>query len=301
MKVVHDTLRQLKSRRLLPVVILLAAALVAVPLLLAKDPEPAEPAALAPVDESAGAATKTIVSVATPEDGKRKVLGSKTNPFRGEPVPEPETATTQSSAPSASTGADAGGSSSAPDVGGSVPSFGSAPSYGTPPSLGTPPSHGTAPASPAPKRYAFQELTVRFGAAEGSPERGSLKRLEPLPSAEKPVLIYLGALEDGKTAVFLVDHGVNAIGDGECDPSPEQCETLRLREGETEFFDVVDDTGKVTAQYDLDLLEIHNGTTASAARASSKAGRRLLKARVSSDGPTGYSWDADFGTLEHKP
>jgi hypothetical protein len=299
MKVVHDTLRQLKSRRLLPVVILLAAALVAAPFVLAKNPEPAEPAALAPVDESAGAATKTIVSVATPDDHKRKVLGSPENPFRGEPVPEPETVTTQSSAPSVSTGSDA--AAATPDFGVSVPSSGSAPSYGTPPSLATPPSYGTAPASPAPKRYAFQELTVRFGGAEGSPERRSLKRLEPLPSDEKPVLIYLGALEDGKTAVFLIDHGVNAIGDGACDPSPEQCETLRLREGETEFFDVVDETGKVTAQYELDLLKIHNGTTASAARASSKAGRRLLEARVSSDGPTGYSWNADAGTLERKP
>ena len=76
---------------------------------------------------------------------------------------------------------------------------------------------------------------------------------------------------------------------------------MSLREGETEFFDVTDETGKVTAQYELDLLKIHHGTTASAARASSKAGRRLLKARVASDGPTGYSWNAADATLERQP
>ena len=43
------------------------------------------------------------------------------------------------------------------------------------------------------------------------------------------MLIYLGVLKDGKTAVFLVDHGVSAVGDGDCAPSPDECETLRMQ------------------------------------------------------------------------
>jgi hypothetical protein len=97
-----------------------------------------------------------------------------------------------------------------------------------------------------------------------------------LPSTELPVLIYMGVLKDGKTAVFLVDHGVTPIGDGECNPSPEECETIRLKVGETEFLDVADDTGNVTDQFQLDLIKIHKSSSASAssARTSSRAGAR---------------------------
>ncbi len=105
----------------------------------------------------------------------------------------------------------------------------------------------------------MHELTVRFGNAEGG-ELQRLKRLQPLPSAEAPVLIYLGAIDDGETAVFLLDKGLTAIGDGKCKPSPAQCETLRIRAGETEFFDVVDEAGEVTEQYQLDLVKIHKST-----------------------------------------
>ncbi len=117
------------------------------------------------------------------------------------------------------------------------------------------------------------------------------------------MLIYLGVLRDGKTAVFLVDHGVSAVGDGDCRPSPDECETLRLKAGETEFLDVTDATGASTGQYQLDLVKIHKSSTASASRAqaSSKAGRRLLEARVASDGPTGYRWDAAAGALQRRP
>ena len=94
-----------------------------------------------------------------------------------------------------------------------------------------------------------------------------MKRLQPLPSADEPVLIYLGVLKDGKTAVFLLDHDVEAIGDGVCKPTAEACETIRLRAGETEFFDVRDADGQVVAQYQLDLVKIHKSTTTSAAEA----------------------------------
>jgi hypothetical protein len=145
------------------------------------------------------------------------------------------------------------------------------------------------------------ELTVRFGTGDDMSRR-SLKRLQPLPSAAQPVLIYMGVLKDGKTAVFLVDHGVEPVGDGECMPRPDDCETIRLRTGETEFLDVKDETGAVTEQYQLDLLKIHKGTTASAAKAnaSSRSGARIVRARAAHDGPAAYRFDAARGTLERR-
>ena len=122
------------------------------------------------------------------------------------------------------------------------------------------------------------------------------------------MLIYLGVLDDEKTAVFLVDSGVVAQGDGTCRPSRTTCETIRIREGETEFFDVPDDSGEVATdgsgqQYELDVVKIHKTTTTDAkkakkARASvSPKGRMILRARVAGDGPLRYRYDTKTGRL----
>jgi hypothetical protein len=85
------------------------------------------------------------------------------------------------------------------------------------------------------------------------------------------VLIYLGVLKDTRTAVFMIDAGVIAQGDGECAPSSTTCVTIHLNEGETEFFDVPADAAggtepiapadgtdatTTTTQYQLDLIKI---------------------------------------------
>jgi hypothetical protein len=304
MSALTNVWRQLVQRRLWPVAILLIAALAAVPLALAQEPKPAAPAAPTVASKDSGdsaLATEPIVAQATAADRtkRRKVLGTRKNPFG-----VPRTSTPGSAAAPSSHGVTTAQEPSSPAAP-SAPSTPSAPS-GSAPSTGggyTPVPSTPATPKPAPKRYTMQELTVRFGSASETPARKSLERLQPLPSAANPVLIYLGVLADGKTAVFLLDRGVSAIGDGDCRPTPAECETVRLRAGDTEFFDVTDETGNVTAQYQLDLIKIHKATTASAARAkaSSKSGRRLLKARVASDGPTGYRFDADAGALERRP
>jgi hypothetical protein len=116
------------------------------------------------------------------------------------------------------------------------------------------------------------------------------------------VAVYLGVEEDGKTAVFLITGDVTAQGDGKCDPSPEDCRTLRLRKGETEFLDVKD-TGEATDfQYQLDLVKIHEGTTTDAKKAkasvakASVAGAKLVRKQVRST-PLRYRFDEATGTL----
>jgi hypothetical protein len=279
------------------VAILLIAALAAVPLALAQEPDPAAPAPAVAVADSgeAALAVQPIVAEASLSDrGKRRrVLGTRKNPFG---LPK-DAATASAAAPNST------GSTTAQDPTVTSPGSSGGTTPTTPTSPTTPSSPPTDPA-PAPRTYAMQELTVRFGdATSGALTHRSLKRLQPLPSAADPVLIYLGVLRDGKTAVFLVDHGVSAVGDGDCRPSPSECETMRLQAGETEFLDVTDDAGAVVAQYQLDLVKIHKTSTTSATRAqaSSKAGQRLLKARVSAEGPTGYRWDAAAGALERRP
>jgi len=304
MSALTNVWRQLVQRRLWPMAILLIAAAAAVPMALAEDPEPAALDATATGAKSGDTAlaAQPIVAQATPAAGKRrKVLGARKNPFGVPRTEEPGSA----AAPNSNGATTAQVTTPTETSGGGSPP---ASSGGGGPSTGgglTPPATDPTPEpEPKPKpKYSLYELTVRFGDATSTPERRRLERLQPLPSAEEPVLIYLGVLSDGKTAVFLVDHGISAVGDGDCRPTPEECETVRMRAGETEFFDVHDETGNVTAQYQLDLVKIHTGTTASASRAkaSSKAGRRALQARVASTGPTGYRWDAAAGTLERSP
>jgi hypothetical protein len=253
-----------------------------------------------PVAKSDGTnelATTPIVAAVDPAapTKRRRVLGTAKNPFA---IPKP-TATPAANQPNT----DGTGTSATPNTSGSTPT-GTGGGTTTPsPSVG-----GTAPTGPVtppkkPKVYDLYELTVRFGDSAASPlPKGNLKRLQPLPSAEKPVLIYMGVLKDGKTAVFLVDNSVDSTGDGDCKPSPAQCETIQIRAGETEFFDAKDDTGAVVAQYELDLLKIHKGATTSAKRArasyaGSKAGRRVLKARSTRQGPSGYRLNGKTGTI----
>jgi hypothetical protein len=288
--------RQLVQRRLWPVAVLLIAALAAVPLTLAKQPESSP--APAPVDtageSSSELASQPIVAMASASDRakRRKVLGKAKNPFAkpaqlggaaGHDGPEP--------APEAS----------APESGGSAPEKladtinigpgagggGAAPSPSTP-SLGAPPV-GTPVGTPVQRvERERHSLTVSFG-GDDSAERMNVKRLEALPvGEEEPLVVYLGVADGGKTAVFLIDSSVTPDGDGECRPDPNTCEEVHLREGETEFFDLVDETGESVASYQLDLIEIHDGKKGTSAKASkaraSKSVRRVLRARASSSG-----------------
>ena len=117
------------------------------------------------------------------------------------------------------------------------------------------------------------------------------------------MLVYLGPGKGGKTAIFMVDEGVIAQGDASCRPSPSNCETIHMHPGDTEFLDVTDEDGQVTAQYQLDLLKIKTSKTADASKAAaaraaeSKAGRRALQVRQASLGPLRYRYDTKSGTV----
>jgi hypothetical protein len=302
MKPLENVWNGLVHRRLLPVAILLLAALAAIPFLLAKDPErvaPAPGAATADKTLTADAATAdpvvSLVDETTPQE-RRRVLGARKNPFEPAAAPKAEKSDTTDTAaadvPAPTGGAEADKpADSVSSPGSSVPS----------PGVSVP----GVPVEPKPT-YELYSLTVRFGDAESeSLEKLNLPRLKPLPSAEEPVLVYLGPGQGGKSAVFMVDEGVIAQGDASCKPSPRNCETIHMRPGDTEFLDVTDEDGTVTAQYQLDLLKIKTSTTADASAAEaarakvSRSGRQALKVRQASMGPLRYRYDSKSGTV-HK-
>jgi hypothetical protein len=268
MTLITDVWHQLMRRRRWPLAVLLLGALVAVPMVLAKEPAPAPlpPTTSLPANLSKGAGAETakpVVSLADEGAARRRhVLGARKDPFR--PAPAPRVASTEAApASDGSTPSSAGG-------GGSVAPNGAS-GDGT---VGT----GSTPAAP-PKKKTFpaDSLTVRFSADGGEPDKFVLEPLQPLPRStdtadSTALLVYLGLVKGGKEAKFLVDASVTAQGDGRCEsPSENDCTTLYLRAGETEFLDVMDADGNTVAKYQVDVLKIHASKRAKSAKRAKAA------------------------------
>jgi hypothetical protein len=290
MKFLAAPFKQLLERRLWPVAVLLVAALAAVPVVLASDPEPAGPATGATA--SAGGMTEPIVSEADAArtDTERKVLGSAKNPFRpavkAKPIKEEKLDIIDDGSGAAKltpggTGAGSGG------AGGS-----------------TTPSTPVGPVvtvTPEPKpTFELYSLSVNFGPSTGPLTQRNLERLTGLPGGQRPALLYLGLKKDEETAVFMVDATAEVDGDGHCDPSPTDCQTLTMKAGDVEFIDTA--SGK---QFELDLLKVHTSTTTDASKAEAaraaeaKGGRTYLRRNAARLGR--YRYSSDIGLLRQLP
>ena len=98
-------------------------------------------------------------------------------------------------------------------------------------------------------------VTLRFGEAGHLSNLPSIGVYTPLPSQSEPFFVFLGVrADDHKTAVFLVSSDAKATGDGVCKPDATSCDTIELRAGDTEFFDLTTDSG--SKQYQLDLVKV---------------------------------------------
>jgi hypothetical protein len=298
--------RQLVDRKLWPLAILLIAALVAVPMLLASDDAgtPVGPIANAgPAGAGAQSPTQPIVTLGEAADRERhrKVLGARKNPFEPAVKAKPaKTATASQSGDAGGTPADGKGG------GGKGGSEGSEPAGGGSSQPAGPVVEVT-PAIPAkPKRtYELFQLKIRFGSTASTDlANRSVKRLTALPRMADPVLVYMGLKQDKRTAVFLVDANTLVVGDGKCVPAPTNCQNLELKKGQTAFVDVLDATGKSVDQYQLDYVKVLRRTVTDAKaakvarRAVAKGGRDALRANMGR--VNGWMYDDKTGVL-HPP
>ena len=246
MKLLTDTWRQLVQRRLWPVALLLLGALVAVPFVLAKSPEPA-PVAAAPAAPAGGAkataaSADPIVSMVSAEDSAtpRRSLGDRHNPFASSApkVKAKKTKSSESQKPAETTSGDA-------------PATGSGGGSGAP-------TTPTVPAQPT-TTVPGGSIAVRWGATDGSDlPLQRLQRDEALSAAEDPALVFVGLKDHGRTAVFMVSEGLKAFGDGTCVPK-DSCEKIELQAGDTEFFEYDGDVD--ATQFELDLVKIYKHDT----------------------------------------
>jgi len=241
MNAVTSIWREMMRRRLWPVAVLLVAALVAIPVLLARDAEPvaapldAVPAVTAKADDTIA---EPVVAKAEASDRgrRRRVLGARKDPFEPAPVKAPKKAKTPDATPEPQ------------------------PQAGTTPGGGTTAPSGEAPApTPKPKVYPADSLIVRWGdAASGTLVKQVMRKREALPEDVFPLIVYLGLTDHGTKAKFLVDDSLEVTGDGTCKPHPSNCETIELGAGETEFFDVAEpETGEIIGSFQLDLVKIN--------------------------------------------
>jgi hypothetical protein len=236
-----DLWHDLREKRLWPVALALVAALVAVPVLLAK---PFESPAPAPV-------TKTAPKSETPKDlealakvklaegaeGHGSTLGvfDASNPFKPpkrvlKKEEEDATATGGSSTDTPATttgGTNTGGSSGGSDTGSGNTGTGNTGGGNT--------GGGTTeqPTTTVTYKYVV-DLTFKTGTRTRHIK--GMEKLDMLPNQASPMLIFMGVTPSANDAVFLVDSTLKAAGEGRCKPSKSDCAFVYLGAGSEHLF-----------------------------------------------------------------
>ena len=274
-----DLWYDLREKRLWPVAALLLAALVATPVVLSKKAEEPEPApatvAAAPAEAKKPEGPAALANVKLEELAKgsgsslssfdprnpfappRKALEAARRQAEGSSVSAPSTATSAGPVSDAGSGGSTGGGSAGVDV---TPGSGGA----TVPDVGgyTPPSGGTGGGDEAKAPEYTYVVDVTFRANDRTRTVKGLRKLDMLPDAESPLLIFMGVTEKAGNAVFMVDSTLQAAGEGTCKPSAAECASLYLGPGSEHEF-TTDEGDSYTLRVD-EIRRVKVGAKASA-------------------------------------
>jgi hypothetical protein len=330
-----DLWYDLRAKRLWPVAVVLLAALVAAPVVLSKKAEEPEPApatsAAAPTEpkepegpgqlaevkleelaEGSGSSLSSFKDPSNPFAPPRKVLEAARREAEGSSGPSTAVSGDADSSSPAS-GGDAGGSFAGGDTGAGIPGAGVtgggvSPDVGggTPDSGGdTPSAGGDTPDTGRPKTTEYTYVVdVSFRANDRRRTVKGMEKLDILPDAASPLLIFLGVTAKAGNAVFLVDSTLDAAGEGRCKPSPAECAFLYLGPGSEHEF-TTDEGDSYTLRVD-EIRRVKVGAKASSsqnkhktASAAAAPARRFVPplladlVRVSSGGSNNSNSDRD--------
>jgi hypothetical protein len=231
----------LLSRRMLPLLVGVAVALVgaAAYALSASSSGGANPSPVPSVSPPALSTLNVAVASVNPHaalaetpGGKRyQSQGSTRNPFA--PLTQPPASKSGTTGPSStSSGSSSTGSSASGSAGTGGSSTGSNPGASTPPPPPLPKAKPIHVGLTSTQSYSVAlSLTT---AAGGLDTVDSLKRLSVLPNEQQPSLVYLGVLQGGRDALFVVQPGTVVSGPGTCIPGPTDCEILSLAQEQIE-------------------------------------------------------------------
>lgn len=288
-----DLWQDLREKRLWPVAVLLLATLVAVPVVLSKPSE--QPAAPAPATSETGntpepTGPKGLASVKLEQaelgDGSSLDTFDPSNPFRPPRavLREAEKAATgsSSSGPGSGTAADSaskGSGGDTPTTGGAGGSVGGDTGSG-PVDTGGDTGGGDTGGddTTTTTRYAYV-IDVTFSANGRRRTVKGMEKLDILPDASSPLLIFLGVTKEAGNAVFLIDSTLSAAGEGACKPSRSECAFLYLGPGSEHEF-----TNEEGNSYTLRVDEIRK-VKAGTKAAASKKDKKTANAAVGQPAP----------------
>ena len=256
-QILSDLYRDLRDRRLLPLIGVLLAGIVIVPIVLSKSPEapppaPATAAVTAKQSSSAVPAEQVVLSTPGLRDYKRRLkhdgptdpfipVGGVTSgsPSAGVPGANNSLASTGQTDVLTAEGREAQAAQNAADSGGAtIPSSGGGTATST---LGS--GSGTSTRSGQQvdeSKFFYYRVKVRSGQVDKELQvHDSVGSFASLPSKAAPALTFLGVTTDkslqAKAAVFLVSPLVSSVsGEGDCTLAGGACQTLYLKPGEHE-------------------------------------------------------------------
>jgi hypothetical protein len=270
--------RDLFERRLWPLVIVILAAIAAVPFLLHGGHAGA---AIAPPPATSGASTPAVTGTRHAAQGAHRArtpTSGTRDPFQEAGVRAPtadhliqsttSTTTTVSRAPTPTSTSNSSASSGAsPSAAGpsTATSLPTAPAPPTPapttPVVSTPPVV-TAPTQTDPptgsrrvssnRSWDVYSVDLRIGAPGSPVAHRDIARLTPLPGERSPQVMYMGVADHGRRAVFALGAGVEVrsisadrSAGAFCDPSRVDCALLVIPAGKSVGLSYVSSTGAV--------------------------------------------------------
>ena len=260
--------RDLLERRLWPLAVILIAAIVAVPFLLAGHghqahaalADSAGPVPAAPATASGSATTSGSSSSAgtnRSHHASGAASSSSRDPFAGTATATTSTTSTTATPSVSSAASSAAASQTSTPV--SAPATGGASSFRAPPpstpatstpTTSTPSTRSTSSTPTTSKRtpttsttpvavshhgasagekWSLYGVDVRVKAPDGTASvLTDLARLTPLPAATWPKVMYMGTTNGGRDAVFALGDGVSARGPARCRPARDNCSLIVL-------------------------------------------------------------------------
>jgi hypothetical protein len=264
-----DLWQDLRDKRMWPIAAVLAIALLAIPVVLAK-PASSPKSSAAPRPAVSGRDANALkVQLADVQDGKGSALDRfpENNPFLppGKLVKELKaTSATASSTATTSSGSSLGSGGESP--GGATPGVATGGGGGSTPVAPT--TGGGGRGKPRVTKYAYV-ADVTFWTNGRRRAYHGMRRLRMLPSEQSPFLLFLGVDSSGENAVFLVDSTLTASGEGRCSPTGKECAVLSLGPGSEEDFTTAD--GQF---FTLRIDEVRRVRLSRTARARDSARRR---------------------------
>ena len=255
-----DLYHDLRDRHLLPLLAVLAIAIIAVPIALSQTSgssgsRAGEGIALAAPSVATSRSGQLVVAKAAPGlHPYRRRLGylHAKDPFKQQYA---KAESTSSAISSTTSGASESGSSS---TSASSPEAGSTPVTSASHQAG----ESTTTSHPTYFSYAIDVRVISGGPQTGaaSPSkskplmRRNLPELTALPSRKEPAAIFMGVTQDGKKALLTLSSDIDsAFGEGRCLLGAQTCQLMALEPGLPETFVY----GRQNRTFKIELLKVH--------------------------------------------